>query len=254
MTASKGEYIFFIDSDDYIKSGYLNNFLSIVKKKDLDFLGFGTYNTSQKYTSTPSTMPLELEVEGSGLYIISKHNYYNGSCWFIFKKSIAKNLYFEEGRLCEDVIFTTQLLLRVSNGQVYKNEIYGYRLNNDSTLRTKQTERLHKINDDMFYTIKRLGEIIDIIDFQEHKECFDRLKKRQESYTYFAIIRFIRGKRKFSELKQHLYALENCKHQGYPISNFKGYNKLDKFLIQCFNNKFLLSIILQLNKLLKIIK
>ena len=247
MTASKGEYIFFIDSDDYIKSGYLNNFLSIVKKKDLDFLGFGTYNTSQKYTGNPSTMPLELEVEGSGLYIISKHNYYNGSCWFIFKKSIAKNLYFEEGRLCEDVIFTTQLLLRVSNGQVYKNEIYGYRLNNDSTLRTKQTERLHKINDDMFYTVKRLGEIIDTIDFQEHKESFDRLKKRQESYTYFAIIRFIRGKRKFNELKQHLYTLENCKHQGYPIKNFKGYTFRDKILVRCLNSKLFLYFVTKLN-------
>lgn len=247
MTASKGEYIFFIDSDDYIKSGYLNSFLSIVEKKDLDFLGFGTYNTSQKYTSTPSTMPLELEVEGSGLYIISKHNYYNGSCWFIFKKSIAKNLYFEEGRLCEDVIFTTQLLLRVSNGRVYKNEIYGYRLNNDSTLRTKQTERLHKINDDMFYTVKRLSEIIDTIDFQEHKESFDRLKKRQESYTYFAIIRFIRGKRKFNELKQHLYTLENCKHQGYPIKNFKGYTFRDKILVRCLNSKLFLYFVTKLN-------
>ncbi|MFK8268200.1 glycosyltransferase family 2 protein [Capnocytophaga cynodegmi] len=255
LREAEGTYILFVDSDDYLKSGYLSDFLKIIKKNDLDFLGFRTYNTSKRYTNNTQKENLILETQGTGLQIIDEHSYYNGSCWFIFKKDIAENLYFEEGRLCEDVVFTTQLLLRVKKGEVYKNEIYGYRFNSDSTLRTKDLIRLHKINDDMFYTVTKFSDIIDSINFKKgHEKGFKRLKARQESYTYFAIIRFIRNKRNFKELRQKLCVLESCKHSGYPITNFKGYTYKDKILIKCLNNKIFLYLITNLNCIFSFIK
>ncbi|GIJ93929.1 hypothetical protein [Capnocytophaga stomatis] len=218
------------------------------------FLGFRTYNTSARYIPSDKTEKLETEVEGDGLHIIDNHNYYNGSCWFIFEKSIAKNLLFEEGRVCEDVIFTTELLLKVKKGRVYKNHIYGYFTNSESTVKTKNPERLRKINSDMFYATERLGKIIHKTDFEKNPKAFSRLKARQESYAFFAIVRFIRGKRKYSELAEFLLNLEKCKFPAYPINNFKGYNKRDRLLIKCFNNKLILRTITYLNRVLYLIK
>ncbi|MDO4230248.1 MAG: glycosyltransferase [Capnocytophaga sp.] len=251
---AQGKYIYFIDSDDYLKSGYLNTFLNIIEQENLDFLGFATYNTTQRYIPTGSPDTLELLVKGNGLEIIGKHTFHNGSCWFIFSKETAKNLYFEAGRLCEDVIFTTLLLLRVKKGHIYKNEVYNYNKSTVSTLRSNDLARIYKVNNDMFYAAEKFSEIIDSTNFDSYPDSFTNLKKKQESYTYFAIIRFIKSRRKFSELNKYLSVLERCNHQGYPISNFKGYNKRDKLLINCFNNKTLLFVILQLNKSLKVIK
>ncbi len=255
LKAAKGKYIYFIDSDDYLKSGYLNRFLHISEKNGLDFVGFKTYNTSKKRISSLETdPPLILSTEGNGLQIITEHDYYNGSCWYIFKKELAENLFFEEGRVCEDIIFTTLLLLRVKNGRVYDNEVYAYYTNSESTVRTKNIERLKKITDDMFHVTKRFSEIIKEIDFRKNSKAFFRLKKRQESYTYFAIIRFIRSQRSFSELIKTLEELEKLEHPAYPINNFKGYNKRDKLLIKCFNNRVLFLFLFRINQLLNIIK
>lgn len=243
-----GKYIYFIDSDDFLNSGYLNQFLNILEEEELDFLGFQLYSTPQSYNPTNQTEPLKKEVEGDSLYIVGEHNYYNGSCWFIFERTIADNLFFEDGRLCEDVIFTTQLLLRVKKGRVYKNPIYGYFTNNESTIKTKNPERSKKINDDMFYVAQRFSEIIEQTNFNGNMKAFSRLKSRQESYTYFAIVRFLRSKRKFSELEKFLSDLEECKYPAYPIANFKGYNKRDKLLIKCFNNKLFLRTFIKFNR------
>lgn len=254
LNQAKGKYIYFIDSDDYLKSGYLNELLTILEKEDLDFIGFGTYNASEKRISTPRTESLRLLVEGDGFSIIAQHAYYNGSCWYLFEKELAKNLFFEQGRVCEDVLFTTQLLLRVKKGYIYENPIYAYYIkNNESTVRTKNKERLHKITNDMFYVTERFSEIIEHANSSKNSKVFHRLKGRQESYTYFAIIRFIRSKRSFSELALFLANSKACRYPAYPINNFKGYSKKDKILIECFNNKITLQLLLKINQLTKII-
>lgn len=249
-----GEYVYFIDSDDYLNLGYLSSLLKIIKNENLDFLGFGAYHTTKLHINHDEKLKLELKTEGDGLEIISEFNYYNGPCWFIFKRSIAKNLLFEEGRFCEDVIFTTLLLLKVKSGRVYKNQIYGYFTNNDSTINTKNPERSKKVNEDMFYVAKRFSKIIEQTNFKGNRRAFSRLKARQESYTYFGIIRFIRSKRKYSELRKFLSNLKECKYPAYPITNFKGYNKRDTILIKCLNNKILLQSFIIFNRLLNFIK
>ncbi|GIM51489.1 glycosyl transferase [Capnocytophaga cynodegmi] len=254
LKQAKGRFIYFIDSDDYLNSGYLNDFLNIIEKEQLDFLGFKFYHTSQRYSPSSQTESPEIEIEGEGLHIIDMHNYYNGSCWFIFEKAIAENLFFEEGRVCEDVIFTTKLLLKVKKGRIYKNRIYGYFTNKESTVRTKDITRAHKINDDMFYVAEKFSDIIENVNLSRHPAGFDRLRRRQESYTYFAIIRFIRNRRKHSELVRILSILENCKYPAYPINHFTRKPLRDKLLIKCLNNKVFLFLATQLNYLTGIIK
>ncbi|MFK8297265.1 glycosyltransferase [Capnocytophaga cynodegmi] len=254
LKKARGRYIYLIDSDDYLNSGYLGNLLKIIEKDNLDFLGFKPYHTSKTYSQSTTVEKLEVEVEGEGFHIIDKHNYYNGSCWFIFDKIIADGLFFEEGRVCEDVIFTTQLLLKVKRGRVYKNRIYGYFMNSESTIRTKDTARAHKVNNDMFYVAEKLSEIIESNNLSNSPTIFKRLKSRQESYVYFAIIRFIRNRRKHSELVRILSILENCKYPAYPINHFTRKPLRDKLLIKCLNNKVFLFLATQLNYLTGIIK
>ncbi|CEN35893.1 glycosyltransferase family 2 protein [Capnocytophaga cynodegmi] len=251
---AKGKYIFFMDSDDHLKSGYLNHFLKVIEAKKLDFLGFGNYKTSKMYRFSDDFRNLEITIEGDGHNIIANYQYYNGSSWYLFERELAEEIQFEEGRTCEDVIFTTLLLLKVKNGCIYSNKIYGYYANSESTLKSKKQEQLCKVTNDMFYVALRFSEIIEQTDFKENMKVFNRLKSRQESYTYFAIVRFLRSKRKYSELEKFLSDLKECRYQAYPITNFKGYNRRDKLLIKCFNNKFFLQTFIKFNRLLNIFK
>ncbi|MBW1619750.1 glycosyltransferase family 2 protein [Empedobacter falsenii] len=220
-----GSYIFFIDSDDYLKPQYLKNLLNIIESQSLDFLGFECERTKNRFDINLKPEKLIFLTKGDGVQLLEKHNYNNGPWWYIFKKSILDGLLFEEDRLCEDGIFTAQLIQKVQKGRVYNNKVYCYFENPDSTVKTVNKERNEKINRDMFYAANRFKAIIDLLpNKDENNKAFLRLKERQESYTFFALVRFLKRKENYSSLKHVLVELEKGPYPAYPIYYFKGYN------------------------------
>lgn len=252
---SQGEYILFVDSDDYLKPFYLKSLLKVIEDKSLDFIGFGYELTRSRFDRSLTFSDLGIVLEGGGINILERYNYNNGPCWYIFKKSILGKLVFDEGRLCEDGIFTAQLIMKVNNGVILKNKIYCYFNNEESTVKTDNKERIDKLNNDMFYAAIRFNDIIKKLPENYNGKAYWRLKHRQESYTFFAIIRFIKRKRKFKELKPILNNLSQNDYPAYPILVFDGYeNKKNKILIKIFNNKFLLRTLITLNRIFNFIK
>lgn len=255
LNKAKGEFISFVDSDDYLLPGYFKELLILVKRKRLDFIGFDYELTNKRFTSSTKSSPLNLIVVGSGIEILGKHNYNNGPCWYIVKKNTIGSLRFEEGRLCEDGLFTTQLLLKVDNGEIYSNKIYSYYENIHSTVKSINLERQIKIMSDMFYAANRFKLIIDLLPPDVDPKCFKRLKERQESYTFFGLVRYLRNRKSYEDLKPVLKELGLGKYSAYPIKTFQGYDKrVNKVLISVFNNKVLLEILINLNIFLKIIR
>lgn len=252
MSIASGEFIMFVDSDDFLNPGYLVRLMKKIDDNNLDFLGFDYELTSRRFDSDLQTEALEFVCGGAGTAIIEDYHYNNGPCWYIFKRDILNGLKFEEGRLCEDGIFTAQLLLRVKSGEIYKNKVYCYFENNLSTVKTSDVERKFKINDDMFYAVNKFKEIIDMAST---KNARLRLIDRQESYTFFGLVRYLRNRRSYQELLPVLEELSSGANKGYPIRVFNGYGSFkNKLLIQIFNNKFLLSSLINFNRVFKFIK
>lgn len=251
-----GSYIFFIDSDDYLKPQYLKNLLNIIESQSLDFLGFEYELTKNRFDINLKPEKLILLTKGDGVQLLEKHHYNNGPCWYIFKKSILDGLIFEEDRLCEDGIFTAQLILKVKKGEIFSNQIYCYYENSLSTVKTIDKKRNEKINKDMFYAANRFKEIINLLPpDQKNGRAFLRLKERQESYTFFAIVRFLKNKEQYKTLEKILNDLSFGEEPAYPITHFDGYGVVkNKILINIFNNKFLLKSLIKINKSINVIK
>lgn len=257
LSEAKGEYVYFIDADDYLNPNYFNTLLKIAQRDNLDFIGFNMALTSDRFSNKIPVEELVVTEEGNGIHLTANFNYNNGPCWYFFKKDILGDLCFEENRLCEDGIFTAQLIQLIKNGRIYKNYIYNYYQNPHSTVNTSNIERKLKMLDDMFYAAIRFNEIIDTLpkSSQYYKNAFVRLKERQESYVYFAIVRFLKSKKNYSELVPYLQKLKNGKYSSFPIKYFKGYNSLtNKILIICFNSTFLLRILIFTNRIMNILR
>ncbi|MFZ1235844.1 MAG: glycosyltransferase [Prevotella sp.] len=257
LKLAQGEYIYFIDADDYLNPSYFNALLKIAKKDNLDFIGFNVASTSARYNDNIMIHELVIKEEGNGFHLIANFNYNNGPWWYFFKKDILGDLCFEENRLCEDGIFTAQLIQLIKNGRIYKNYIYNYYQNPHSTVNTSNIERKLKMLDDMFYAAIRFNEIIDTLpkSSQYYENAFTRLKERQESYVFFAIVRFLKSKKNYSELLPYLQKLKKGKYSSYPIKYFKGYNSVkNEILIICFNSTFLLKSMIFTNKILNFLK
>lgn len=256
LELAKGDFIFFIDADDYLKPNYLKELLEIIEQNSLDFLGFECELTKKRFNISLSPQKLELVVKGNGFQLLENYNYNNGPWWYIFKKSILDDLAFEEDRLCEDGIFTAQLIQKVSKGEIYNNKIYCYFENPTSTVKTTNKERNKKINRDMFYAANKFKDIIELLpDKSKKNKAFLRLKHRQESYTFFALVRFLKSKQSFDKITLTLNKLSEGKYPAYPIKTFDGYGVLkNKILISLFNQKWSLKFLIGINKFLNIIK
>ncbi|MEN3324132.1 glycosyltransferase [Mariniflexile soesokkakense] len=257
----KGIYILFVDSDDYIEKNVLGKIIEEANDLKLDVLGFKMTRTSKSDYSVGENNPMS-HFKNSKIYngvsFISKHNYNNGPWWYIFRHDLIKkmNLLFEEGRMVEDGIFTTELLLNSKRISFYDIDVYRYFINLNSTTTKRNEKHLKKLNDDFKFVIKKFDGLIKIAKRKgADSHAIKRLTARQESYVFFLFVRLLKTKITFNEFRKVIVEMENL--NVYPIKNFIGedyFSMKHKILTKIFNNKVSLFMLVRLNRLFSFIK
>jgi len=82
---AKGDYIYFLDADDYLIENSLAMLLDCAEKEQLDLLGFETLRTHTFKPNTHNTFPknISLDFVGLGTSYVAKYNHRN-ECWWYF--------------------------------------------------------------------------------------------------------------------------------------------------------------------------
>ena len=102
---AKGDYIIFLDSDDYFCNNIFGKIRSIIKNNDYDVLYFNS-NLDKKAKYLSST---------SAIKKINKQKNFMTHCWnFVIKRSflINNNIFFNNIRIFEDQVFVSEILLK----------------------------------------------------------------------------------------------------------------------------------------------
>ena len=141
---SLGEYILFIDSDDYIDENALMNIKNIIynnKFPDIIYTGFieerpGCSAKNYGYVSEKNRIYTNYEFMKGEL---EKRNLYAAACFGIYKRSVIvdNNLYFKPGIFHEDELWTPQVLYK--SKWIYLSELsyYHYVRRKDSITKVK---------------------------------------------------------------------------------------------------------------------
>ena len=162
---AKGDYIYFMDGDDYLELTALEELLEISKKYDLDFAIFKISNFNEttkeqindEYYSMPylkkrvgenvfkyddvSDIALELAVNAYGSF---------------FKRQFIDDLRFPEGLLFEDNVFFTKALFKADRVYFYDKYLYNRRVREDSLS--------NSISLGLLDTIEISDMLLDLID------------------------------------------------------------------------------------------
>lgn len=167
LELSKGELIYFLDSDDYISPDLLQSAVEKFTTEDISIYMFNAKAFSDEKLNLDSFN----YIRGIPKGIYSNFNVFNLSinngcyfvqpCCYMIKADDFKNIKFLEGRIYEDNTFTTQLLTTVKRAvYVSENTFFFRRVRANSTV-TKSITR--KSVDDYISNVEAIASL-DIDD------------------------------------------------------------------------------------------
>ncbi len=193
IEASSGEYLMFIDSDDYIKKDFISQYINVVIKKSYDVVIGG-------FIKDIDGKLIEHKVENSFWSLVT----YTIACAKLFKKSflVEKQIKFSKIRCGEDIYFSMCLFCEQPSFYVMDYSGYYYYLNRESITGTlnydKELERfvvsifdefMHKYNTQMLAEKQRraieynyVANMINSLITYGHG-C--GVRKMKQKYSYF---------------------------------------------------------------------
>ena len=182
MKAAIGKYILFLDSDDYLKDNKaLERMYKIAEENDSDIVVGNAVKVYEDGSELPIYRDEEIFFEctlKSKLFLkeFIKKDSIQVPVWMnLYKRTflLDNNLFFKEGILHEDELFTPQAFLKANNISVYKSNFYAYRQRANSIMTSpeKQEKRCTDI-------LNICCELVDIFSEIDDNELKNQLYKK----------------------------------------------------------------------------
>lgn len=222
-----GDYIAFIDSDDfYINDNFLNEFVYKMQHSNADFFIFDYkefYELDNKYIKHNTIN--KADVSGKQgvdalVSILSLNMAYNWYVWVYFIKKdliINNNLFFEENRYYEDILWSPNIFFHAKEVEYINNYIYVYRRQREGSITANMNYK--KFSDLLYLTEKWLEKLKDPLLPDNLKE----LLKINILNGYLGLLVSFNSIEKKSRSK----ALMDLKEKNYILA-LCGYYKMEK--------------------------
>lgn len=147
IEAATGEVIAFVDGDDWIDESMYEKMLSLLQNHQADMVVCSYKNISKNGVTDTSTGKVT-EWEGREalrIFIEEKEEYQiQNAAWNkLYTRKLLGELRFPEGKLFEDIVYTTKLLAKSSRTIYVDQAYYNYVTDrSDSIMNSKRVERL----------------------------------------------------------------------------------------------------------------
>lgn len=173
---AKGEWIQFVDGDDYLFADTTALIIKAAQDKELDLLMFGHQevygNTPKRHACSTHTMSLSSTTTGD-TYMLH-HNLFGSCCMQIFRKTLLDDpifgtpLRFTEGIYVEDEEFVTKLVWRAQRMACTDVSVYAYYQRENSTVHCRSIEHTDELFRSYFVALRRLRGFESSLESMPH--------------------------------------------------------------------------------------
>lgn len=158
---STGEYIVFVDGDDFVDSKYIEMLVNSFGSKDvgLGIVDYYIFENNKIYTISPNDSSVTYLTNKQALDMITKHNFFEGYLWnkiFVREIVLKYKLKFDERvKIWEDLLFCAQYLMNDFKVCYNRKALYYYVKRTDSAISNKKVwnEMTHWIALEQLYDI-----------------------------------------------------------------------------------------------------
>ena len=164
LARANGEYIGFVDSDDWIEPDMYKVLVGEIEKCKADIVSCGVYYESSKRTVIGSALDKKCDNNLDLLKILLTGNISNGVWNKLYKKSCFTGIAFPEGHVYEEIATIYKIFANVSTATFIPQPFYHYlQHRNGSITTTHSVENLrdywlaHKMRYDFFISVKQFN-------------------------------------------------------------------------------------------------
>ncbi|MBC2840323.1 glycosyltransferase [Robiginitalea sp. SC105] len=259
LDAATGDYVYFLDADDFLAPDVLKGLLQVAEQNKLEILEFNTceIREGEQADSLKSTKQDPHVQVVDGISYIAEYGFRNEAWRYIIHHGFLKEngIRFIEGTLYEDVIFTASLFLKARRIAKAEMDIHRYVTVADSIVTSRDAAHNLRFIHGMVYAIERIHELIKNMDpsHGKYQKAVEKLKARQQAFVFALLIRTLKYRLlNREELKSILGKMNELK--SYPIDPEIGIGHgsaiHNKLFVPMFNNKTVLYTGLSLRRLL----
>ena len=163
---ANGEYITFIDSDDYISKDYIEHLYSMIEEFNADIAAASYYRTSDDaFSGTVNRMLPEISIlngKEACYKLLQGREYYGPlviACAKLIRSHLVKEHPFPVGKKHEDEATTAKFLINANKVVLSNREIYAYYQNENSITHTKGNNK----NEDAIWAIHHRAEYLELL-------------------------------------------------------------------------------------------
>ena len=179
---AKGEYIQFVDGDDYLVTAPYEHCLDFVRYDQPDMVLFHMTASNDPDTAFSTPQPV------SGCEYLIKNNMRAAACGYIFRKEVLRELKFTPGIYHEDEEFTPQLLLRSKRVFDTNAPAYYYRQRKGSITHNTDKKIIDKRLEDILQVIVHLKRISSQLPTKSKIALERRVAQLTMDYLYQIIV------------------------------------------------------------------
>lgn len=225
IRVAQGEYITFVDSDDYISSNYIDELVRAIEDTDSDMSMVDTRVVDE--SSEVNTNP-----QIGNITVLSKkeaikrtlHNNLRQSAWGkLYRRSVFKNVLFPVGMLYEDLAIVFNLLDQVSTIARSDAKLYTYVVRPGSIMQSR-------FNPKQYESLQVADDAAEFIKCNYPEFAIEAEGKKV--YTYFTVLKNMSGPiGENEEIKKEL--IKRIKKNARQLVFSRDINKTLKLRIIC---------------------
>ncbi|MFL2077023.1 glycosyltransferase [Marinilactibacillus psychrotolerans] len=189
IQAAKGQYLAFVDSDDFWDKDAVKRLLDVIDEYQPDMIRYNAYpfiekESGLKRASVNYDLGSKLQEDflyENGDLIANYDSYLSSVCLYSIKKSVLleNQLSFERNIIHEDQLFSTQLFLAIKSMVYMDCVVYYRRYRGDSITTNRSDKQLKNSYTSYQVVIKRLENLLSSNHYSSDSESFisDRINE-----------------------------------------------------------------------------